>query len=223
MSIGRLEGWEKKFLPSRDVGILVVSTPKGVFSHKEAKEKLGLGMWIMAREGSTARNLRDLLPLAASGGGRRFLLVTDDRHPRELIGEGHIGSMIRKAIEWGIDPILAIQMATLNAADYFRLDGLGAIAPGHRADIVTFDHLGRFQIRKVFKDGILVADEGKMLSPLPRKRQSPEVKGSVRIKPLHKDSFILRTDQSLAKVIQLIPDQIVTKKVMKKVPLKGWG
>jgi adenine deaminase len=128
--------------------------------------------------------------------------------------------MIRQAIRWGIDPILAIQMATLNTAEYFRLDDLGAIAPGYRADIVSFDHLGRFQIKKVLKDGILVADDGKMLSPPLRKGQSPKVKGSVRIKPLHKDAFLLRSDQPLAKVIQLIPDQIVTKKVMKKILLK---
>ena len=120
----------------------------------------------------------------------------------------------------GNRPHLAIQMATLNTAEYFRLDDLGAIAPGYRADIVSFDHLGRFQIKKVFKDGILVADQGKLLFPLPRKPQGQRVKGSVRIKPLHKDAFLLRTNQPLAKVIQLIPNQIVTKKVMKKIPLK---
>jgi adenine deaminase len=187
---------------------------------KEAKEKMKNGMWIMIREGTTARNLRNLIPLVHPRNSRRFFFVTDDRHPKELLEEGHINSMVRQAIQWGIDPILAIQMATLNTAEYFRLDDLGAIAPGYRADIVSFDHLGRFQIKKVFKDGILVADDGKMLSPPLRKGQSPKVKGSVRIKPLHKDAFLLRSDQPLAKVIQLIPDQIVTKKVMKKILLK---
>src|SRR5512136_2096202 len=133
---------------------------------KEAKEKLKNGMWIMVREGTTARNLRDLLPLVTPENARRFLFVTDDGHPRELIEEGHIDSMVRKAIRRGTDPVLAIQMATLNAADYFRLEGLGALAPGYRADIVTFDHLGGFQIKKVFKDGVLVADNGKVLSRL---------------------------------------------------------
>ena len=128
--------------------------------------------------------------------------------------------MVRQAIKWGMDPILAIQMATLNAAEYFRLDELGAIAPCYRADIITFDHLGRFQIKKVFKDGVLVADNGKMVSPPIRKKESLKVKGSLRIKPLKKDTFLLRSDQPLAKVIQLIPDQIVTKKVMKKILLK---
>jgi adenine deaminase len=128
--------------------------------------------------------------------------------------------MVRQAIQWGIDPILAIQMATLNAAEYFRLDDLGAIAPGYRADMVTFDHLGRFQIKKVFKDGVLVAEDGKMLSSVNRIRKNPKAKGSVRIKPLKKDTFLLRSDQPLAKVIQLIPDQIITKKSVKKILLK---
>ena len=187
---------------------------------KEAKEKLKNGMWIMIREGTTARNLRSLLPLVQPKNSRRFLFVTDDRHPKELIEEGHINSMVRQAIQWGIDPILAIQMATLNAAEYFRLDDLGAIAPGYRADMVTFDHLGRFQIKKVFKDGVLVAEDGKMLSSVNRIRKNPTAKGSVRIKPLKKNSFLLRSDQPLAKVIQLIPDQIVTKKSVKKILLK---
>lgn len=177
-------------------------------------------MWIMIREGTTARNLRSLIPLVQPKNSRRFLFVTDDRHPKELIEEGHINSMVRQAIQWGIDPILAIQMATLNAAEYFRLDDLGAIAPGYRADMVTFDHLGRFQIKKVFKDGVLVAEDGKMLSSVNRIRKNPKAKGSVRIKPLKKDTFLLRSDQPLAKVIQLIPDQIVTKKSVKKILLK---
>ncbi len=187
---------------------------------KEAKEKLKNGMWIMVREGTTARNLRDLIPLITPKNSRRFLFVTDDRHPKELLEEGHIDSMVRQAIRWGIDPISAVQMATLNTAEYFRLDDLGAIAPGYRADIVTFDHLGRFQIKKVFKNGILVAEDGKMLLPPIRNRKGPRGKGSVRIKPLKKDAFLLRSDQSLAKIIQLIPGQIVTKKVTKKILLK---
>ncbi|HSB04807.1 MAG TPA: adenine deaminase, partial [Thermodesulfobacteriota bacterium] len=188
---------------------------------KEAKEKLKNGMWIMIREGTTARNLKDLLPLVTTKNSRRIFFVTDDRHPKELLEEGHIDSIVRQAIRWGLDPILAIQMATLNAAEYFRLDDLGAIAPGYRADIVSFNHLGGFQIKKVFKDGVLVAEDGKMLSSPIRKRRSPVAKESVQVKPLEKDAFLLRSDQALAKVIQLIPDQIVTKKVMGKILLKG--
>ena len=195
---------------------------------KEAKEKLSKGMWIMAREGSTARNLRALLPLATPENSRRFLLVTDDRHPRELIGEGHIDSMVQKAIQWGTDPILAIQMATLNPADYFRLDGLGAIAPGYRADIVVFDHLSRFQIKKVFKDGRLVAEDGKMLLPrfsgaasLSGRLQGKKSTGTVRIRPVSEEALVIRGQGSRAKVIQLIPDQIITKKVVRTIPVNN--
>ncbi len=187
---------------------------------KEAMEKLKNGMRIMIREGTTARNLRSLIPLVDPKNSRRFFFVTDDRHPKELLEEGHIDSMVRQAIRWGLDPILAIQMATLNAAEYFRLDDLGAIAPGYRADIVSFDHLGRFQVKKVFKDGKLVAENGNVLFPPVRQRKNPKLKGSVRIKPLKKDALLLRSNQSLAKIIQLIPDQIVTKEVMKRVLLK---
>ncbi|MBM4279162.1 MAG: adenine deaminase, partial [Deltaproteobacteria bacterium] len=189
---------------------------------KEAKEKLKNGMWIMVREGSTARNLKDLLPLVNSKNGRRFFFVTDDRHPKELLEEGHIDSMVREAIRRGLDPILAIQMATLNTAEYFRLDDIGAIAPGYLADIISFDHLGRFQVKKVFKDGILVSDNGKMLfsSIVPSASVKIKRKQSLRIKPLQADSFVVRSTEPIAKVIQLIPDQIVTKKVMKKIILK---
>jgi adenine deaminase len=187
---------------------------------KEAQEKLKNGMRIMIREGTTARNLRSLIPLVQPKNSRRFLFVTDDRHPKELLEEGHINSMIKQAIRWGMDPILAIQMATLNAAEYFRLDNLGAIAPGYRADMVTFDHLGRFQIKKVFKDGVLIAEDGKMLSRSIQMRKSLEAKGSIRIKPLKKDAFLLRSSNPLAKVIQLIPGQIITKKVMGKILLR---
>ncbi len=190
---------------------------------KEAKEKLNNGMWIMVREGTTARNLKDLLPLVTRENSRRFFFVTDDRHPKELLEEGHINSMVRQAIQWGIDPILAIQMATLNTAEYFRLDNLGAIAPGFRADLVVFDRLSQFHVKKVFKDGVLVAEDGKML--LRRHRETSlrtrlQKKGTVRIKEIEENGLRLRSDQPLAKVIQLIPGQIVTRKVLKKILLK---
>jgi adenine deaminase len=187
---------------------------------KEAKEKLKNGMRIMIREGTTARNLRSLLPLVHPKNSSRFFFVTDDRHPKELLEEGHIDSMVRQAVQLGLDPILAIQMATLNGAEYFGLDGIGAIAPGYRADIISFDHLGRFQIKKVFKGGKLVAENGNMLFPRGRQWKSLKLKETVRVKPLKKNAFLLRSDRSLAKTIQLIPDQIVTKKIMKRVLLR---
>ena len=195
---------------------------------QEAKEKLKNGMWIMVREGTAARNLNDLLTLVTPINSRRFFFVTDDRHPRELLEEGHIDAIVRKAIRLGLDPILAIQMATLNAAEYFRLDDLGAIAPGYRADIVVFDHLSRFRVKRVFKDGEQVADNGKILSPETSAggglfcsgKKMPRGKGAIRVAPVSKQDLLLRSRQPLAKVIQLIPGQIVTRKVLKKVTLK---
>jgi adenine deaminase len=189
---------------------------------KEAKEKVENGMWIQIREGTNARNLKDLLPLVTPRNSRRFLFVTDDRHPKELLEEGHIDSVVKKAVQWGLDPILAIQMATLNAAEYFRLDDLGAIAPGYKADILAFEDLGEFKVKKVFKDGELVAEDGEMIVRAPKTPSALKnrVKGSVRIKPMRAETFLLRSNQVLAKVIQLIPNQIVTRKVMKKVLLK---
>lgn len=189
---------------------------------KEAKEKLANGMWIMIREGSTARNLKELLPLVTPKNSRHLLFVTDDRHPKELLEWGHINSMVKQAIQRGLDPFLAIQMATVNPAEYFRLDDLGAIAPGYRADILTFDHLRGFRIKKVFKDGVLVAEDGEMIS---RSMEVPftlrkSVQSSVRIRDMKSNALLLQSDQPLAKVIQLIPDQIITKKVMKKIILR---
>ena len=188
----------------------------------EAKEKLKNGMWIMVREGTAAKNLKDLLPLVTPENSRRFFLVSDDRHPKDLLEEGHVDSIVRKAISLGCDPILAIQMATINAAEYFRLDYLGAIAPGFHADLIIFDQLSRFEVTKVFKDGILVSKDGRMVHSRTtvsggRKLQSM---GSVRIGAIKKDFLVLRSDNPLAKVIQLIPGQIVTKKVMKKIALR---
>jgi adenine deaminase len=195
---------------------------------EEAKEKLKNGMWIMVREGTAARNLNDLLPLVTPINARRFFFVTDDRHPRELLEEGHIDAIVRKAIRLGLDPILAIQMATLNAAEYFRLDDLGAIAPGFRADIVAFDHLSRFRIKRIFKDGAQVAENGKMLSPSATGRRGLlragkkvlQGKGSIRIAPVTKQDLLLCSKHPLAKVIQLIPGQIITRKVLRKITPK---
>jgi adenine deaminase len=123
---------------------------------------------------------------------------------------------------------MSIQMATLNAAEYFRLDDLGAIAPGFRADIVVFDHLSHFNIKKVFKDGVLVAEDGRMTSPAAGtplslaqlRKGSVRRMGSVRVKGMKKDDLLLRSDNPWVKVIQLIPDQILTKRILKKIPLK---
>ncbi len=128
---------------------------------EEARAKLRQGLHIMLREGTAAKNLRDLLPLITCENSHRCFFVTDDRHPSDLIEEGHMDHAIRTAIAEGLSPVTAIQMATLNPARYFMLNNHGAIAPGYFADLVAFESLEQIKVRKVFKNGEHVADNGK--------------------------------------------------------------
>jgi len=129
----------------------------------EAREKLRLGMMVFLREGTAARNLRNLVPLITKDNERRLCLCTDDRHCQDLLDEGSIDYLIRVAIAEGVDPITAFRMASLNASEYFRLHDRGAVAPGRRADLVVFSDLESPSIEMVFKDGVLVARDGKLL------------------------------------------------------------
>jgi adenine deaminase len=129
----------------------------------EAREKLRLGMTVFLREGTAARNLRSLAPLITRENERRLCLCTDDRHCQDLLDEGSIDHMIRVAIAEGVDPVAAFRMASLNASEYFRLRDRGAVGPGRRADLVVFSDLESPSIEMVFKDGALVARDGKLL------------------------------------------------------------
>ena len=134
---------------------------------EEARERIRLGMWLMIREGSAARNLDALLPLVKELHPPRVFFVTDDRDPQDLTTRGHIDSMVRRAIALGLDPIEAIRLASLNTAHYFRLDDRGALVPGYKADMVVLDDLNTFQVESVYREGVLVARAGKLLVETP--------------------------------------------------------
>ncbi|HNW59490.1 MAG TPA: adenine deaminase [bacterium] len=176
----------------------------------EAREKLALGMHIMIREGSGTKNLHDLLPLVTPENERRCFFCTDDRHPDDILREGHINYIVKSAIKAGLDPITAVRMATLNTAEYFGLRKLGAIGPGKRADMVIFDNFDSFQIHKVYKNGVLVAKDGVPVYELPVRRPAM-LRSSVNIKWLEGGEFSIPVQGTRCRVIEVIPDQIVTR------------
>lgn len=180
----------------------------------EASEKLRQGMHIMLREGSAAKNLRDLLPLVTARNARRFLFVSDDRHPADILGEGHIDYMVKTAIEEGLDPILALQIASLNAAEYFGLRDRGAIAPGYRADIAVLDDLEHPSVVKVLKGGRVVAEDGCLTARL-ESAPAPK-KTAMNIGKIGAESFRIMAEPGEVRVIGIIPHQIITRSLLFK-------
>lgn len=139
---------------------------------REALEKLGRGQWIMIREGTAARNLEALMPLFEAPYYERCMLVTDDKHPGDLISMGHIDYIIRRAVSLGADPIRAIKMGTFNAARYFGLKDRGAVMPGLRADLAVLEDLKDIRVAAVYKDGVLTAKEGVCLGAGKEKKRN---------------------------------------------------
>ena len=132
---------------------------------EEAMDKLRRGQYIMIREGTAAKNMDALMPLFQEPYCSRCMLVTDDKHPDDLLHSGHIDYNIRKAIQAGAAPTIAVKMATLIPAQYFGLKQHGAVAPGYLADLIVVSDLEHFTVEQVYKNGTLVAERGKMLKP----------------------------------------------------------
>lgn len=176
---------------------------------EESLEKLMAGMHIFIRQGTGARNLQDLLPIISPRTIHRLMWCADDRDPHDLLNEGHIDAIIREAIASGVDPIHAIQMATLNPAQYFGLNHLGAIAPGRQADMVVFSDLNAPQIEQVYCMGELVAENGVMSSDIP----VPETMALPRsMKVILKSlDFSIPLAGDRIRVIEIIPNQLITR------------
>ncbi len=175
---------------------------------EEAREKLRLGMTIFIREATNAHNLRTLLPLVTPENSHRICFCTDDRQPADLIDEGSIDHMVRVAIEMGIDPMRAIQMGTINTAQYFGLSDRGALAPGWRADFFVFSDLKRPVAEQVYRGGYLVAENGKML-PIVEAKRPIQLRHSMNIRWDVVD-LTIPASGARARVIGSIPNQLIT-------------
>ncbi len=188
-----------------------ISSDHECVTPEEALEKLSRGMYIMIREGTVAKNLKDLVPIINEKTYKRCLWATDDRHPDDLIKEGHINFLIKKAISFGVDPIIAIQMATINAVEHFKIPKAGAIAPSYYADIVVFDNFKDFNILKVFKNGKLVAENGKYIFTPPVELRKSTIRSSINIKWLKDEDFQIKAESDMINVIEIVNNQLITK------------
>jgi adenine deaminase len=186
---------------------------------EEGREKLERGMYLMIREGSSEKNLDTLLPLVTDNTYKRCFFVVDDRSCSDLLHDGDVDAVVRKAISRGLEPIRALQMATINTAEYFRLHDRGAIAPGYLADLITITNLPKLEIDTVFYRGKVVAGRGKPLFSVPA--TPGELTDTVRVKRLNLQSLKLPTTDETHPVIEIIPGQIVTKKRVEKVKVEG--
>jgi adenine deaminase len=185
----------------------------------EAEEKLKCGMHVMIREGSTEKNLETLLPLVTDRTYKRCFFVVDDRHAEDILHDGDIDAVVRKAIRLGLDPVRAIQLATINTAAYFRLNGFGAVAPGYYANLVVLDNLSDFRITQVFYRGRKVSENGKPLFGL-KKRDAGQLSRTVNIKPFAIDALKLRAKGETWPAIELILGQIITRRKDVKVSVR---
>lgn len=186
---------------------------------KDLKERISRGMYVLLREGSCCKDLRTLLKGVDPFTARRCVLCSDDRQPKTIFEQGHMESHLRICVEEGMDPITAIQMATLNTAECFHFDDRGAIAPGLRADIVLVEDLKTFQVHEVFIYGKMVANGGKNLALRTDELQKKddvvtmdELKGSFHVKDFSIDKLNLNSKSDYVHVIQVMEGGVVTKK-----------
>lgn len=192
------------------------------FSVEDMQERLARGMYVMLRYGSACHDLPRLLAGVTPENSRRCILCSDDRQPKTILQEGHIDNHLRICLREGIDAVTAIRMATLNAAECFRLYDRGAIAPGYRADIALLDDLQNFAVDKVWIAGELVAQNGTYL-PQTARYDISSVQGSIHLKDFSAQKFKMNLKSNRVNVIEIIPGGVVTKKTTEIIDLDENG
>jgi adenine deaminase len=176
---------------------------------EEAREKLRLGMHLLIREGSTERNLEHIIALVTPQNAHNCSFATDDKLAGDLLSEGHIDHSIRKAISLGVPPVTAIQMGSINTARHYRLRNHGAIAPRYWADFLVLDDLEKFLVRRVYKKGRLVAEDGQYRGPDVEVAKQPRNTMNIRFRGA--EDVVVRADGAKnIRVIEIVPEQIVT-------------
>ena len=185
-----------------------IASDHEVTTYEEALEKRRKGAWVLIREASNARNLEALLPLVLRYGPERCAFCTDDREADMLLEEGHIDGMCRTAVAAGVALEDALVLASYNGAACHLLAGIGAIAPGYRADFSLIPDTD-LRPERVYKDGRLVARDGEAL-PVEAEPPPPWLTDTVRVGPLSASDFAIPTKGRPVRVIELIPDQILT-------------
>lgn len=189
---------------------------------EEMLDRLSRGMYILLREGSACHDLRTLLKAVTPANSRRCLLCSDDRQPETIFRLGHLDNHLRICVEEGLSPIIAVQMASLNAAECYGLLDRGAIAPGLRADIVLLDNLYDFKVHQVFIKGEEVAREGKYLPKIQRHDVSA-VQGRFNVKDFSIGRLRLKSHSKKVYVIDLLPGGVVTAKGTAEINLNEKG
>lgn len=180
---------------------------------EEAREKIRLGMHLLVREGSTERNLEHIIGLVTPQNSANCSFATDDKLPGDLVREGHIDHSIRKAISFGVPPVTAIQMGTINTARYYRLKNHGAIAPRFWADFIVMDDLEKMSILRVYKKGKLIAENGRYIEEKPA--EVPQPRSTMNLSYRAPEDFELRANGAKKiRVIEIVPNQIVTKEAI---------
>jgi len=193
---------------------------------EEAREKLRLGMMVMIREGSTARNLDALLPLVSPATVDRFMFVTDDKDVDDLLEEGHVDCMVRRAIAAGLDPPMAVRMATYNAARHYGLRQVGAVCPGYHAALTVLEDLKSCRVTQVYQSGELVARDGQCLYEPPVQRRASVLRSTINVPWIELPNFRVPCDGPSADgfarvhVIEMIENQINTGRSVEPLPVR---
>lgn len=180
---------------------------------KEAREKLSLGMKIMIRGGSSMKSMEALKDIMAAENNENLMLVSDDLHPDDMLSEGHVDRLLRKAVSLGADPIHALRMVSLNPARHYKLPFLGNVSIGMKASFVVVKDLKDFEVMDVFVRGELIVKDGKLLKESEKKDIPKAIKSSIRTKAIKpKDLMIGSKTPSRVRVIS-VPNRQATAKL----------